>query len=144
MPITRREALLSALAAASLPSIADAESSPKNSAEIISSSSAPQSTAPQTAAALGPELSCLTDFEAPAKSRLPHMAWEFFNGAVADEITMRANIESYQRIRLKPRVLVDVSKLDTKVNLFGQELAFPIILAPTAYHKLAHPEGELA
>ncbi len=72
------------------------------------------------------------------------MAWEFFNGSVADEITMRWNIESYQKIRLKPRILVDVSKLDTRVNLFGQELAFPIILAPTAYHKLAHPDGELA
>jgi 4-hydroxymandelate oxidase len=144
MPITRREALLSALAAASLPSIADAESSPNISTEKIPQSAAPQSTAPQTAAALGPELSCLTDFEAPAKARISHMAWEFFNGAVADEITMRWNIEAYQRIRLKPRVLVDVSKLDTRINIFGQELAFPIILAPTAYHKLAHPEGELA
>ena len=144
MPITRREALLSALAAASLPSIADAESSPKNSVEKVVANAAQQSTAPQTAAALGPELSCLTDFEAPAKARIPHMAWEFFNGSVADEITMRWNIESYQKIRLKPRVLVDVSKLDTRVNIFGQELAFPIILAPTAYHKLAHPDGELA
>lgn len=139
MPITRREALLSALAAASLPPIAGAESSPKNPAVQPAGSSLPQ-----TAAALGPELSCLTDFEAPAKARVSHMAWEFFNGGVADEITMRWNIEAYQRIKLKPRVLVDVSKLDTRVNIFGQELAFPIILAPTAYHKLAHPDGELA
>ena len=72
------------------------------------------------------------------------MAWEFFNGAAADEITMRWNLEAYQRIKLKPHVLVDVSKLDTRLHLLGQELAFPIILAPTAYHKLAHPEGELA
>jgi 4-hydroxymandelate oxidase len=72
------------------------------------------------------------------------MTWEFFNGAVADEITMRWNKEAYQRIRLKPRILVDVSKLDTRVTLFGQEHPFPIILAPTAYHKLANPEGEVA
>ena len=48
------------------------------------------------------------------------MAWEFFNGSVADEITMRWNIESYQKIRLKPRVLVDVSKLDTRVNILAR------------------------
>jgi 4-hydroxymandelate oxidase len=140
MPITRREALLSAtmLAAAGLPAMADAVPGARKSRE---DASAPE---PQTAANLGPELSCLTDFEAAAKGRVSHMAWEFFNGAAADEITMRWNLEAYQRIRLKPRVLVDVSKLDTRVNLLGQELAFPIILAPTAYHKLAHPEGELA
>jgi 4-hydroxymandelate oxidase len=140
MPITRREALLSAtmLAAAGLPAIADAVPGARKSRE---DAPAPE---PQTAANLGPELSCLTDFEAVAKGRVSHMAWEFFNGAAADEITMRWNLEAYQRIRLKPRVLVDVSKLDTRVNLLGQELAFPIILAPTAYHKLAHPEGELA
>ncbi len=140
MPITRREALLSAtmLAAAGLPAMASAAPGEKKSREDA------HNPEPQTAANLGPELSCLTDFEAAAKSRVSHMAWEFFNGAAADEITMRWNLEAYQRIRLKPRVLVDVSKLDTRVNLFGQELAFPIILAPTAYHKLAHPEGELA
>ncbi len=89
-------------------------------------------------------MASLGDFEEMAKTKIPHMAWEFFNGAVADEITMRWNKEAYQKIRLKPRILVDVSKLDTRVTLFGQEHAFPILLAPTAYHKLAHPEGELA
>jgi 4-hydroxymandelate oxidase len=95
-------------------------------------------------AGIPPEVVCLSDFEDAAKARIPHMAWEFYNGAVADEITMRWNKEAYQRIRLKPRILVDVSKLDTRVRLFGQELAYPIILAPTAYHKLANPEGEVA
>lgn len=61
-----------------------------------------------------------------------------------DEITVRWNIEAYQRIRLKPRVLVDVSKLDTRVTLFGQEHAFPILLAPTAAQSLMHADGELA
>ena len=142
MPITRREALLSAtmLAAAGLPAMADAFPDAKKSR-----AGAPASAAePQTAANLTAQLSCLSDFEAAAKGRVPHMAWEFFNGAAADEITMRWNLEAYQRIKLKPHVLVDVSKLDTRVHLLGQELAFPIILAPTAYHKLAHPEGELA
>jgi 4-hydroxymandelate oxidase len=136
MPITRREALLSAgllAAVGALPVAADSE--PFRQAS--QSGSYPQSN-------IDPELVCLSDFEESAKTKLPHMTWEFFNGAVADEITMRWNKEAYQRIRLKPRILVDVSKLDTRVTLFGQEHPFPIILAPTAYHKLANPEGEVA
>jgi len=136
MPITRREALLSAgliAAAGALPMPGDggarAQASPA---------------AAHPAGGLGPELACLADFEESAKTRITHEAWEFFNGAVADEITMRWNKEAYQRMRLKPRILVDVSKLDTHVTLFGESHPFPIILAPTAYHKLAHPEGEIA
>jgi len=137
MKISRREALLSAgmlAAAGALPV----------SATLGNDTGArlPQTSEPLTK--IGPELASLGDFEEMAKTKLPQMAWEFFNGAVADEITMRWNKEAYQKIRLKPRILVDVSKLDTRVTLFGQEHAFPILLAPTAYHKLAHPEGELA
>jgi 4-hydroxymandelate oxidase len=140
MPITRREALLGAgmLAAAGLPVIAEGGNAAQNPA-------ADQQILPTGggASSLTPQLSCLTDFEPVAKTRVSHMAWEFFNGSVADEITMRWNVEAYQKMKLKPRVLVDVSKLDTRVTLFGHENAFPIILAPTAYHKLAHPEGEI-
>src|SRR5262245_30334854 len=72
------------------------------------------------------------------------MAFEYVSGAAGDENTLRWNREAYDKIKLRPRVLVDVSKLDTRVTLFGQELPFPILLAPTAYHRLVHPEGELA
>lgn len=141
MPITRREALLSAgmLAAAGLPAMADGERGEQNAANA-----GQVSPTGGDASSLTPQLSCLTDFEPVAKTRVSHMAWEFFNGSVADEITMRWNIEAYQKIKLKPRVLVDVSKLDTRVTLFGHENAYPILLAPTAYHRLAHPEGEVA
>ena len=71
-------------------------------------------------------------------------SWEYITAGAADEITVRWNKEAYQRIRLRPRVLVDVSKLDTSVTLFGQEHAFPILLAPTSAQTLTHPEGELA
>ncbi len=135
MPITRREALVSAgvIAAGSLLPPASAPTS-----EIPIANSALQSSE------LNQEIACLTDFEPLAKQKVSPMAWEFFNGAVADEISMHWNLEAYRRIRLKPRCLVDVSHLDTRVTLFGQEHPFPIILAPTAYHKLAHPQGELA
>jgi 4-hydroxymandelate oxidase len=86
----------------------------------------------------------LFEFETEAHNRLPHGAWERISGGAADEITLRWNREAYDHIRLKPRILVDVSKLDTRVTLFGQELPFPILLAPTGGQRFVHPEGELA
>lgn len=86
----------------------------------------------------------LFDFQAEAQKKISHGAWERIMGASADEITMRWNHEAYEQIRLKPRILVDVSKVDTRVKLFGQELPFPIILAPTGAQGFVHPEGDLA
>jgi 4-hydroxymandelate oxidase len=57
---------------------------------------------------------------------------------------MERNRQAFAAIRLKPRVLVDASHLDTRIDLLGRRLDFPILLAPVAYHKLAHPQGELA
>src|SRR5579871_4678096 len=90
------------------------------------------------------KLLSLFDFETDARTHVSHGAWERISGAAADEITLRWNHEAYEHIRLKPRILIDVSKLDTRVTLFGQELPYPILLAPTGGQKLIHPEGELA
>lgn len=84
------------------------------------------------------------DFERAAKARLSPMAWDYMSGAAADELTLRWNHEAYGRLRLMPRALVDVSQLDTRVRLLGRELPFPILLAPTAYHKIFYPAGEIA
>jgi len=86
----------------------------------------------------------LYDFEAAAHTKVSHGAWERISGGAADEITLRWNHEAYDHIRLKPKILIDVSKLDTRVTLFGQELPFPILLAPTGGQKFVHPEGEIA
>jgi 4-hydroxymandelate oxidase len=86
----------------------------------------------------------LTDFEPLARSRMTHMAWEYINGGTGDEITMRSNREAYDRMKLMPTALVDVSHIDTSVELLGQRLTHPILLAPTAYHRLFNAEGELA
>jgi 4-hydroxymandelate oxidase len=85
----------------------------------------------------------IQDFEALAEKRVTHGAWERIQGGAADEITLRWNREAWQRIRLQPRVLVDVSMLDTRVNLFGQELPFPILLAPTGAQGLIQSNGDL-
>ena len=90
------------------------------------------------------EMCSLLDFEEAARKKMSPMAYEYLASGAADELTLRWNRESLEKIRLLPRVLVDVSKLDTRVTLFGQELPFPILLAPTALHRLYHAEGELA
>lgn len=86
----------------------------------------------------------LSDFETLAKRRMTRMAYEYVAGGASDEITLRDNLAAFDRLRLHPRVLMDVSELDTRLTLFGQALEFPILLAPTAYHRLVHPEGEIA
>ncbi|HEX2079067.1 MAG TPA: alpha-hydroxy acid oxidase [Longimicrobium sp.] len=86
----------------------------------------------------------LADVEEAARACLPAMAYEFIASGAADEVTLRWNREAYDRIRLRPRVLEEVSRLDTRVTLLAETLPHPILLAPTAYHRVLHPEGELA
>ncbi|HZU21334.1 MAG TPA: alpha-hydroxy acid oxidase [Terriglobales bacterium] len=93
------------------------------------------------AAALPVDLNQLERLAQPAMSP---MAWDYVRGGAADEITLRENRAAYDRIRLKPRVLCDVSRIDTAAVLLSQPLACPILLAPAAYHRLYHPDGEIA
>lgn len=86
----------------------------------------------------------LMKFEALARPRLSQMAYDYVRSGGGDEITMRENRLAFELMRLAPNVLVDVSRLDTRVSLFGSELEHPILLAPVAYHRLYHREGEVA
>jgi 4-hydroxymandelate oxidase len=104
---------------------------PRNPAEAIASAAAPAR-----------QLLNLFDYEAEARERMAPTAWEYVSGAAADEITLRWNREAFDRLALAPKVLVDVSKLDTRVTLLGHELPFPILLAPCGFQRLVHPEGE--
>ena len=85
----------------------------------------------------------LPEFEALARQSLTPMAYEYVASGAAEEHTVRWNREALDRIRLRPRVLRDVAPVDMRVTLLGRELAFPILLAPTAYHRVLHPDGEL-
>jgi 4-hydroxymandelate oxidase len=85
----------------------------------------------------------LMQYEPLARQRLSQMAYDYVRSGGSDEITMRENRLAFERLRLAPRVLADVSQLDTRISLFGAELEHPIMLAPIAYHRLYHPEGEL-
>src|SRR5438128_7210816 len=72
------------------------------------------------------------------------MAYEFIAGGAADEVTLRWNREAFERIRLRPRVLTGVDRLNTNATIFNDVLSYPILLAPVAYQRLMHPEGEIA
>jgi 4-hydroxymandelate oxidase len=75
---------------------------------------------------------------------MSEMAFAYVTGGAADELTLAANCEDWKRMRLAPKVLVDVSNLDLRAQILGQEFEFPILLAPAAFHRLCHAEGELA
>lgn len=83
-------------------------------------------------------------FEPLARKRLSQMAYDYIRSGGGDEVTMRENRRGFERLALSPRVLQDVSEINTRVSLFGVELESPILLAPIAYQRLFHPEGELA
>ncbi len=70
--------------------------------------------------------------------------WDFIAGGSDDEVTLRSSRAAFERIRLRPRVLVDASKIDTRTSVLGTHVSMPVLVAPTALHCLAHPEGECA
>lgn len=86
----------------------------------------------------------LFEFETLAKEKLDPMAYDYFAGGADDEVTLRANRAAFERIRLLPRVLVDVGERDLTTTVLGRPVSFPVLIAPTAFHRLAHPEGEVA
>jgi len=91
----------------------------------------------------GPPIN-LFDFEALARERISRMAFEYIASGAGDEITLRRNRECFDELRLQPRVLAGAGKIDTSLALFGERLDSPILLAPTAYQMLVHPDGEIA
>ncbi len=84
------------------------------------------------------------DLEALARERLRAMDFDYIAGGAWDERTLAANRSAFSRWVLRPRVLVDVEELDISATVLGERLPFPILVAPTAFHRLAHPEGEVA
>src|SRR5210317_2358556 len=84
------------------------------------------------------------DYETEARAKLPKMAYDYYRSGANDEITLHENHNAYERIKLKPRVLRDISKRDLTTTVLGQTVSMPILVAPTAFHSMAHPEGEVA
>ena len=84
------------------------------------------------------------DFEEAARARLEPGAFGYFAGGAGDEHTLHGNSTAFERWQLRPRVLVDVATVSTAARVLGTEVAFPLLVAPTAFQRLADPEGELA
>ncbi len=86
----------------------------------------------------------LHDYERLAQTRMEPEAWDFYQGGSDDEVTLRACRSDFERIRLRPRVLVDVGTCNLNTTVLGTPVSMPILIAPTAHHGLAHPEAECA
>ncbi|MFC4116512.1 alpha-hydroxy acid oxidase [Nonomuraea zeae] len=86
----------------------------------------------------------LRAFEDEARARLEPAHYDYFAGGAGDELTVRANEAAFARLGLVPRVLRGAAKPETGVTLLGSRAAVPVLVAPTAFHRLAHPEGERA
>lgn len=88
-------------------------------------------------------VAALQDYEPLARERMTPGAWAYMSGGAGDEWTLRENIAAFARRPLRQRILRDLSGATTRLNLFGMDLPAPILLAPVAFQKLAHPDGEL-
>ncbi len=91
-----------------------------------------------------PEIVAVTDYAPLACERMTPGAWAYLEGGAADEITSRENRAAFDRLRLRPRVLRSLAGGHTRVTLAGRTFEHPILVAPVAYQRLAHMEGERA
>ncbi len=89
-------------------------------------------------------IACVADYESFARDRVTEPVWAYIAGGAADETTLRENGAAFQRLTLRTRILRSLAGGNTRLDLFGQTFDAPIFLAPLAYQRLAHPDGELA
>ncbi|KAI9121033.1 hypothetical protein K1719_008066 [Acacia pycnantha] len=90
------------------------------------------------------EITNVTEYEAIAKEKLPKMIYDYYASGAEDQWTLKENRSAFSRILFRPRILVDVSKIDLSTTVLGFKISMPIMIAPTAMQKMAHPEGEYA
>ncbi|WVZ22196.1 hypothetical protein V8G54_000740 [Vigna mungo] len=86
----------------------------------------------------------VTEYEAIAKEKLPKMVYDYYASGAEDQWTLEENRNAFARILFRPRILVDVSRIDLTATILGFKVSMPIMIAPTAMQKMAHPEGEFA
>jgi len=91
-----------------------------------------------------PELVNVFDYERRAADRIADGPLAYFSGGALDERTLNDNRAAFERRRIVPRVMTDVTEVDTSVDILGRHWRTPIFVAPTALQRMAHPDGELA
>ena len=91
----------------------------------------------------GPGPINVADYERLAAEVLDPGARGYFAGGAGDERTLRDNVAAFARWQFRPRVLVDVAEVSTGTTVLGEPVAMPILVAPVAFQRLAHPDGEV-
>lgn len=86
----------------------------------------------------------LQDIESLASETVPQAVYDYYAGGAGDEITLAENVAAWTRLRLLPRVMVDVANCDLRTSVLGEPISMPILTAPCALNRLAHADGELA
>jgi isopentenyl diphosphate isomerase/L-lactate dehydrogenase-like FMN-dependent dehydrogenase len=86
----------------------------------------------------------LREYERLAESRLDAEVWSYYAGGAEDEVTLRANESDFDRFRLRPRVLADVTSIELSTTVMGEPVSMPVLVAPMAGQGMAHAEGECA
>ena len=86
----------------------------------------------------------VADFETLARARMEPSAFDYYAGGANDERTVADNLRAFERWVIRPRMLVGVREADTSTSVLGFPLKLPVALAPTAFNRLGHPDGELA
>src|SRR5919201_664769 len=84
------------------------------------------------------------DYEQQAEEKLDANARAYYAGGAGDELTLRDNVAAFERRKLRPRVLVDVGGVSTATTVLGTEVSLPVLIAPLAMQRMAHPDGEEA
>ncbi|TQD82492.1 hypothetical protein C1H46_031928 [Malus baccata] len=90
------------------------------------------------------EITNVSEYEAITKEKLPKMIYDYYASGAEDQWTLKENESAFSRILFRPRILIDVSKIDLRTTVLGLNISMPIMIAPTAMQKMAHPEGEYA
>lgn len=86
----------------------------------------------------------IREYKKLARDCIETSAWKYYQRGSDDEVTLRNNRAAFERIRLRPRMLVNASACDLRTTALGLPVSMPVFIAPTAFHGLAHPEGECA
>ena len=86
----------------------------------------------------------VSDLRRVARRRMPRGCFNYIDGAAEDELTAGRNVSAYARWQFRPRVLRDVSEIDTSGVVLGRRVPFPLVIAPTGFDRIAHSQGELA
>lgn len=127
---------------------------PTSATAALQSAAPPSPTSPTTSSTCtatfsssAPQLPALInieDYHQHARRYLPKQVYDYYSSGAHDQQTLLDNVAAYRRLLLRPRFLIDVSRMDTSVSVLGERMRSPICVAPTAMQRMAHPDGELA